>query len=99
MSFRTKAHVGRILEIIGFFSTIFGLRQVATDVYGGKGGLSGMAILLAGVVVGSFGVIVARYNAARDDSDNKSERLAIETLAKLGKQASVKPRKTKKPIH
>lgn len=96
MSFRTQAHLGRISEVVGLLGTLYGLQRIFENGSSGQGALLAIGILLISVVVGMAGFIAARYNATRDENDNRSDRLAVETLAKLGKQAQRQPLQPKK---
>jgi hypothetical protein len=96
MSFRNKAHLSRIGEVIGFLGTLYWLQRVFEDSISGQNPLFAMGFLLLSVGIGVTGFITVRYNAVRDETDSLSDRVAMETLSKLGQQAqkqSLRPKK------
>lgn len=86
MSYRVKAFLGSVIEVLGFLGTLYGLLRVYRAVYAGQGEAPAMTILLISVVVGSFGVIVACYSGARAKNSSEPERLALEALARAERQ-------------
>jgi hypothetical protein len=86
MKYRNKAHLARIAEVIGFLGTLYGIQRLAGAGFAGSDTWIALTILIASVALGLYGYIASRYYASRAENDNESQRLALETLSKLGKQ-------------
>jgi hypothetical protein len=101
MKFRNRALIARILGVLGFVGTLYCLQRLIGAGFG-ESKLQIIATFIAltlSVFIGTFGFIFGRYYAARDANDEQaSERLALETLAKLGqqRQAAKAPKRPKK---
>jgi hypothetical protein len=93
MTFRNRAHIGQLFEVLGFIGALAALSEVATDSYSGHSAVIPMIALIIAVLLGCFGVIYSGFNSARTLNDKDAgERLALETLARLSQ-----PKKLKKP--
>ena len=95
MSFRCNVSIGRFVGILGLVGAIYGLERVDKAVVVGSGIILAMAILLISVFVGVIGFVVARYSKARATQERTSERLVVETLAKVGPKMYEESRNTK----
>ncbi len=83
---RQKALLARILEVVGFFGAIYSFQRVYASGLAGDGALLSLVMLLAFALVAAAGAILARFYAVRAEDETRSDRVAVETLARLGRE-------------
>ena len=93
MTYRTKYSAAAIIALACVLAMVRGLWLLIGDGLGGHISKLGVALLLAGFIVGMPVGIAYYYYQARRGDDKTREQVAVETLAQLGRRP--KPQKNK----
>jgi hypothetical protein len=79
--YRNKYHAMRVTQFLTPLLALIGLQQIVTGRV-----TSGAIILFGSALIGLVASILAHYYNARQDDANRSQKIAVETLARLARQ-------------